>query len=1282
MAFLEYLRRRLWVVPMLATVAFIATDTVIHLRVTYSISKEHPSPAPMPDNASPTGYAEGQRDIILPYTGMDGYHWVMQTQQMLAEGEPRIRHVDYDNYDNGPKGREMHWSSSFRWWVAGLAWLEHAYAGVPLSISVEQVMPFANTLLIVLLVILVAPFVVRRFGLGAGSLFIVGIGAILPVYESFAEGKSDHHGLASLSSMLTLLFLLGGGAGWIRNGDAASAAGVSPFLDWLPERAQAKRWFIASGIVGGIGLWVSTASEAPVLAEIGLAALVATGWLGYNTTPEEGARPDPSLWRVWGWAGAATSIFFYLLEYFPSHFGLRLEVNHPLYAATWAGGGEIVFRICRWWNGGKLAEEKRDWLWLAISALAVATVPTLVYFFASKVFWVADRFLFLFHEDYIAEFKDVRRYLDPMYATGSAKYLMTVLNPLPLLAVPMVVWMWRQLRTVVLASVAVGLPLCGALYWFHHLHATTRVDFVKDYLPLLLPAGLLAFAAATICLLKPQWEKITLLAALGLGLLGYDLFLLLFQHYLAAHAQDWPSDYYFWPFETVPLAVIAGLLALWEPWGDFPRPAKAVMMLSLPPTLITLALSIREMRWMEIDYALWLATIVGVVVIVGRQRNYRWSMMPLAILTGLTTIILGELELHWEQLSYMQTAGAQAAPELAMHDAPHLAVLVMSTVAILVVLGMVAGRILEQSWSIMARAALFLLLPPTMLALLIKVAQLHWLHPDWVPWLDIDWVPWVAAILAIAVALSLQSGYHWKVMARTFVATVFIGAVFLPSPVLTMVDWLGWIGAVPMSDVEMMEIVTRDVSQRLRAQLGDQTGVVVSGPTTTTWMTYWGGFKGLGTLYWENLEGLKADRDIYAAPTPEEALKLIKERGVTHIAIFSWDPFYKEYARLAINKQRPYNPDEYQGEKPMRDWLDYVRQEHEPPLDEVDAEKPLIENAFVYSLIENFKIPNWLRPVYYPMPSDRQLRGNYVIIFEVVPPQKPEEAATRLAKYQMLRGYPAGVINSLNLAFQANRNYLPAFICAARFDSDRNNKTEFQGLMRNIRLLLPLADPLSLEDCVDLAMDFVLDGDNESAKQQILAGMKIANAQNLRRLNLDQLYNFLSFMRQTGVAEARPGLRGFIFDLLPDAQRSLYLLESGRAQKQTDPAGALVLFRRALIWQADSAPALTELAKLLATDHDASLRNGKEALATALRASDLVRNQSYEVNDVLACAYAENGQFTSAENVEREAIRQAENAYADAIKQQAGQQAAIAQADSKIYRAHLELFNQNQPFHE
>ncbi len=927
----------------------------------------------------------------------------------------------------------------------------------------------------------------------------------------------------------------------------------SKLLAWLPNRRQARNWFIASGIAGGVGVWVSTASEAPVLAEVGLGALLATGLLARGAKQDGPIQADPSLWRVWGWSGAATSLFFYLLEYFPSHFGMRLEVNHPLYALAWAGGGEIIFRLCRWWGGGKLSERPADWLWLGGSIFAVLLAPLIILIFADQVFWIASwtpnsRFLFIFHEDYIAEFKDMRRYLGAMYAGPSAGYTAAVVNPLVLLALPIMAWTWRSLRKLLLIGLGTGLPLYAFLRLVLWALPFTQARFPLNYFFLLFAVGPMVAVCALACWRWPKWEQRILLFLLAGGLLAYDIFLLFFQHYMDKQA-DFPCDYYAWLFMAVPLVIFVCLLWLWEPWQKFPRPCQALMAIALPGGTLTTILSLREMRWMEIGYAFWIAALIGVIL-----------------------------------------------------------------------------------------------------------------------------------------ALRLHDGYRWT-WARRAALGLFLAGVLLPSPVLTFMDWARWHFEAPLSDVEVMELVTRDASQRLRARIGKDTGVVVSGPTTTTWMSYWGGFKGLGTLYWENLAGLKADMAIYSATSEKDALDLIKKYGVTHIAIFSWDPFYKEYARLAKEMPRPILESEYEAERPLRNWITTFLPNAIGKFNDGVDEIPKIRDDFVYSLIEGQKIPAWLRLIPYPMPSDSALRGQYIYIYEVVPDQTPEEAVVRLSQGQMALGNLNAAEQNLNILIGVKPDYLPGLIGfareenllsssppqgltdSARQDFIRNRVGNFNVLMQKIRLDLPQADQLVFADRLELAITFVLANDADAARAQVIACMKMATIRDLRQISPEQLYNFINFLRQMNRLEARPGLVPLILNLLPQNQRSMFLTEQAGADGQAGNfSGQLALLRRAVDAEPNSLSPVLELARVLATAHDPALRNGHEALVLALQAHQLDSGQHADVNDVLACAYAEVGEFALAETTEQLALNAAEAAHVSALATQ--------------YRARVLSFHNQQPYHE
>jgi hypothetical protein len=258
-------------------------------------------------------------------------------------------------------------------------------------------------------------------------------------YEQFLVGIVDHHGLIAMASLFCVLLVAAGGAGWtvattadellIRESQLAKpkkqtnrrpgtvvlskhGKDTDP-IERPIEYLQARRYFVASGLAGSIGLWTSAATTVPVLIGIGLGALLSSACFrrAANRTPP--LEYSPSLWRWWGAAGCAGSLFFYLLEYFPNQLGLRLEVNHPLYAVAWLGSGELLTRVSRW-----IACGVRPWqgsvstVSLATATVAVLVLPGVIWLGAGRFFWVADPFLWNLHHDYIHEFNSVLKFLD------------------------------------------------------------------------------------------------------------------------------------------------------------------------------------------------------------------------------------------------------------------------------------------------------------------------------------------------------------------------------------------------------------------------------------------------------------------------------------------------------------------------------------------------------------------------------------------------------------------------------------------------------------------------------------------------------------------------------------------------------------------------------------------------------------------------------------------------------------------------------------------------------
>jgi tetratricopeptide (TPR) repeat protein len=113
---------------------------------------------------------------------------------------------------------------------------------------------------------------------------------------------------------------------------------------------------------------------------------------------------------------------------------------------------------------------------------------------------------------------------------------------------------------------------------------------------------------------------------------------------------------------------------------------------------------------------------------------------------------------------------------------------------------------------------------------------------------------------------------------------------------------------------------------------------------------------------------------------------------------------------------------------------------------------------------------------------------------------------------------------------------------------------------------------------------------------------------------------------------------------------------------------SLAHYKKALAINPDDAEVLNNMAWVLATTPDASIRNGEKAVEMAQRAVSLSGNSQPRTLATLAAALAETGRFS-------EAIKTVERAL-----QLATGQGNVALANS--IRVQLELYRSNLPFRD
>jgi len=129
-------------------------------------------------------------------------------------------------------------------------------------------------------------------------------------------------------------------------------------------------------------------------------------------------------------------------------------------------------------------------------------------------------------------------------------------------------------------------------------------------------------------------------------------------------------------------------------------------------------------------------------------------------------------------------------------------------------------------------------------------------------------------------------------------------------------------------------------------------------------------------------------------------------------------------------------------------------------------------------------------------------------------------------------------------------------------------------------------------------------------------------------------------------------------------KRGMYYRNRGNAlSDQRDYARALADYTEAIKIDANDASASDSVAWIMATAPDAKLRDGKRAVALALKACELTQWKNGSYVDTLAAAYAEDGNFT-------EAVRRQEQALADA---------EFEKSEGKNARTRLKQYKSGKP---
>lgn len=246
-------------------------------------------------------------------------------------------------------------------------------------------------------------------------------------------------------------------------------------------------------------------------------------------------------------------------------------------------------------------------------------------------------------------------------------------------------------------------------------------------------------------------------------------------------------------------------------------------------------------------------------------------------------------------------------------------------------------------------------------SVLLAVCQTRWLLTASAPQI----------VLGLVVLVLLAD--RWSERRHIVVFGVVAAVWFMPGPWTLAHERLK---VERLRDVQLGEteqLLYRDIAGALRQAGAGERSVVLTDPNASVGVGYYGRFRTLGTLYWENRDGLLAAAQMLDASDDAEAAARVHLRGVTHVALVSSHDFLPEY-HYALGGVR-------------------------------DAEG--VRGMFGHRVLYQHRIPVWLRPIDYRVPAPLARLGFKVALFAVDFSAPAAVAHERIGLYQLTWGETA-----------------------------------------------------------------------------------------------------------------------------------------------------------------------------------------------------------------------------------------------------------------------------------
>jgi hypothetical protein len=383
------------------------------------------------------------------------------------------------------------------------------------------------------------------------------------------------------------------------------------------------------------------------------------------------------------------------------------------------------------------------------------------------------------------------------------------------------------------------------------------------------------------------------------------------------------------------------------------------------------------------------------------------------------------------------------------------------------------------------RAAVAITLGPVMAALYLACVKLIW-------WQTVDALLLVA-LAAVAPGISSQA---IGPKARLCWITVVVASL-APGLVYVLGRDRPGKGDV-LSRAELQDLVLRDLAGWISQHSAPGSAIVLSPPSASNALCYYGAFRGLGSVSDENKEGIRAATRITSVTNLQEAKELVNRRNITHIVLLSWDTFFEDFARGADGR---------------------------------------IEGAFIDKL-KFTTLPHWLRPLAYPLPSIPGFEDQSVTVLEVVDEQDDPTTLGNIALYFA----EIGDLDRARSAADGLTRYSTDFgawvaraqVAAALHDDEELTK-DLKVLQS--RLALRVQPLISWNRRVDLAAVLARARVTELAKKELTLCINGIDDDRIRSLSPGSVYRLLVLCRGLGV-DMPPAEHALALSLVPPNLRA------------------------------------------------------------------------------------------------------------------------------------------------